>query len=290
MPGKITSVMALSGENYIGRYANVARLKLLDSIVIPSITVNIESWPEITKKEMKQIEVIQGKALKRMFSMPKSTPYIGLLLETGVMPMNARLSYKKMMLFHNIINSDKERIIKKIVEYQKEENRRGSWYKQLSEIAAKYEIDLTEARKDRKEKWKVKVKEKIKIKTQNELEITANKMSKLRTVAEEEHTMKGYLKILKPEETTMIMKIRLNMIMVSKNYQHQNKYCACPACGNEDDTTEHMYECEAFKSLRDIWQVKWEDIKSNDKQKLANIVKYTNAAFKIREVMCCQID
>ena len=43
----------------------------------------IEAWGCIKKKEMKEIQRIRGKALKRIFKLPLSTAYTGMLMETG---------------------------------------------------------------------------------------------------------------------------------------------------------------------------------------------------------------
>ena len=38
----------------------------------------------LSKAEIQDLEKIQGKALKRIFNLPITTPYIGLTTETGV--------------------------------------------------------------------------------------------------------------------------------------------------------------------------------------------------------------
>ena len=47
------------------------------------------------------LESVQGKMLRDLLEVPMSTPYLPLLLETGMWSMEGRISYKKLMLFHN---------------------------------------------------------------------------------------------------------------------------------------------------------------------------------------------
>ena len=54
---------------------------------------------------MNEIEKIQGRALKRIFNVPISTSYIGLIMETGTWPANPRIQYSIMMLYHNMKNT-----------------------------------------------------------------------------------------------------------------------------------------------------------------------------------------
>ena len=77
----------------------------------------IEAWGCIKKEEMKKIEIIKGKALKRIFKIPASTEYTGTLMETGIWPSELRIQYAILMLHHNIHNNNEERKIKKMIEH-----------------------------------------------------------------------------------------------------------------------------------------------------------------------------
>ena len=51
---------------------------------MPALLYGMEAWEKLSKAEIQNIEKIQGKALKRIFSLPIATPYIGLIIKTGV--------------------------------------------------------------------------------------------------------------------------------------------------------------------------------------------------------------
>ena len=53
---------------------------------------------------------------KQILHIPKSTPNIGLLYETGIWPIKEKIEYSTIILFHSIMNSNDERISKKIIE------------------------------------------------------------------------------------------------------------------------------------------------------------------------------
>ena len=44
----------------------------------------MEALKKLSKAEIQQLEKIQGKVLKRTCNLPVTTPYIGLIIETGV--------------------------------------------------------------------------------------------------------------------------------------------------------------------------------------------------------------
>ena len=56
------------------------------------ILYGMEAWKKLSRVEIQNIEKIQGKALKGVFSLPITTPYIGLIIETGVWPAEQRIN------------------------------------------------------------------------------------------------------------------------------------------------------------------------------------------------------
>ena len=72
------------------------------------------SLEKLSKAEIQQLEKIQGEALRRIFNLSIATPYIGLIIETGVWPTEQRINYSSLML-HHIINSSKDRLAKQII-------------------------------------------------------------------------------------------------------------------------------------------------------------------------------
>merc|ERR1712080_635807 len=100
------------------------RLKLVNSVIMPSLLYNVEVVPKVTSVEIKKLESIQQMILTRVLEVPISTPYFGLLLETGLWTMEARICYKKLMLYHCIKHSSEDRVIKKILLVQEKEERR----------------------------------------------------------------------------------------------------------------------------------------------------------------------
>ena len=60
---------------------------------------------DTTNKEMEEMEMIQGKILWKIYNIPPSTPYWGLLIELGMKPIEYRIHSKRLMLHHNIINT-----------------------------------------------------------------------------------------------------------------------------------------------------------------------------------------
>ena len=76
-----------------GRYGRVGekdtstRLLLLEMVATPTLLVNTETWVNITNAkddmEVGKINLAHYEVLKRVFEQGDSTPYYGILVETG---------------------------------------------------------------------------------------------------------------------------------------------------------------------------------------------------------------
>ena len=104
-----------------------ARLKLVDAVIMPSILYNVECYPTITSGELHELESLQAEIIAQIMEVPRTTPYAGMLMETGLLTMEARIAYKKLMLFQNIMMSDEDRMTRVMVKVQIEEDREGTW-------------------------------------------------------------------------------------------------------------------------------------------------------------------
>ena len=72
--------------------------------------------------------------MKDIMDLPHSTPYEAILLEFGMPTMKSRVEYRKLMLYHNIVNSDERRIMKKVIEEQRKMDREGTWSDGIKKI------------------------------------------------------------------------------------------------------------------------------------------------------------
>ena len=117
-------------------------MKLLEAVVIPSLLHNIEAQQNVAESVYTQLEKMQLQMLTESLEVPRTTPYYPLLMETGFWQMKARVPYRRLMLFHNIMNSDEKRVAKKVVEEQMKMNRKTTWFSTIQHEIEKYNITL----------------------------------------------------------------------------------------------------------------------------------------------------
>ena len=96
----------------------------------------------------------------------------------------------------------------------------------------------------KKSTWKREVKTKIKEKIQQRLTDDLKEKSKARTIQKGKWQMKEYIKKGNTDDIKDILKIKLHMWDVKKNYPKNDTDTTCPICRKEEDTTEHVLDCE----------------------------------------------
>ena len=262
VPHMIATVKAeASGEN-MGKLAVQARLKLVDAVVTLSLLYGVENIPRLGKEEIKKLESMQHKILTKLLEVPNSTPYMGVLMETGMWTMEARINYRKLMLFHNIKNSDDGRVIKQILNVQEEEVRDTTWYADVERLMELYQI-TTQVTQVLKSSWKKEVKEKIKKLVELEIKEKCVESRKTRTVREEPHVIKQYLQDNAPKEASELLKTRLHMTKLTCNYGASSSNC--PLCGYEGKVeTEHFFgSCKRTMRLAEIYETTASDLKGS---------------------------
>ena len=237
--------------------------------MIPSILYNAEAFPSYTSKEIEELEKIQHKILTGILEVPISTPYCVLLMETGWWTMEARLAYRKLLLYQNILKSDDKRVVKKILEVQENNQRQTTWLSNVKKLMKKYSITL-KPKESLKSSWKKHIKEKITQRSEEEIRELCKGKKKGRTVKNDKYERKKYLGTVSLNEAKKIIRARTHMNKLPGNYRGKTEGI-CQLCEKEKGDTEHYFSCKRVSYLTQLWEVKKDDLKSTDIQKLKAI-------------------
>ena len=77
-------INAIGAKHQVGKEEIRVKLKLYETCLMPALLYGLEAWGKIDKDEINETEKIQRRELKRIFNVPISTSYIGLIMETGM--------------------------------------------------------------------------------------------------------------------------------------------------------------------------------------------------------------
>ena len=233
----------MAAQVRIGEMEMEAKIIIFEHVIKTSLLYNIEAWSNIRKSDYEKLEVLQGRILKGIFGLPQSTPYWGILFEFEILPARLEIWYRKLMLYHGIINSDDDRIAKQIFIEQEDTGQEKCWFSELKEIGLEIgmEVGRERASLTMKSEWKKEAKSKIR-KIADEIEQEKIKtMPKMRFL--EKRAIDTYINELHNEMAKKAVKIRLNMIEFIKN--NFGMRVNCLLCG-EEDSTEHVLACRSI--------------------------------------------
>ena len=269
----MNNTKTFANEYNMGNLATSARLKMLEITIIPAILHGSEAFPSFTAEEEKELEKMQGTLIRGIMELPPATPYYPLLYELGLPTMMSRIHYRKLMLYHSMVNSGERRIATKVLNAQRLMDREGTWLGGVKKNMREYEIDDT-TMEDLKSRWKEKVKKCIIIKVEERIKKEITGKTKSRTIIEEQYGMKKYLQEATISQAKMILKTRLHMTKLPCNYKNSEMEDCCWLCGIEEVKTEHYYNCKGTYIQQKIWNAKVEDLTSTDLHTLVNTSKF----------------
>ena len=155
----ITMIIRQNAEKTGHMYIEVIE-KLYNAIAKPMITFNTETWSNIRKEEMEEIEKIQKNILFRLYEMPRSTPYKVFLSEIGIWTIERQIQYKNLLFLHQLITSEENRIARKTLIEQQRCKIPKCWYSEIQQLAKNLNININFEKIERSTKyeWKEYVK------------------------------------------------------------------------------------------------------------------------------------
>ena len=264
----VRSTDLIAGKEAVGNMEVTVKLFLYQRTIIQTMYYNIEAWSNMRKIDEERLEVIQGKLLKKLLKLPKSTPYWGILIESGMWPIKWQIVYEKLMLLHNLFHSDDERTAKQVIKGQQRNHEKECWYSEAKDALCYLAIDK-HPEDAIKSEWKRITKEKINKKVQEEAEVKRREMKKLRFIGQ--HGRKEYVNAMNADEVREVMKIKLNMVLTIAGNIGQKQ--TCKICLTDDETTEHVFLCTGIKNEDKLTP---DDILKTDKYSLLKVLKLFN--------------
>ena len=101
--GRIAQIMSMVEKISLGRHYFKVAFLLRESIFLSSVLTNSEVWYGVTKADLEELEILDRSLLKRIFSVPNSTPNTALYLETGCMRIGTIIKARRVNYLHYFV-------------------------------------------------------------------------------------------------------------------------------------------------------------------------------------------
>ena len=289
--GTTALIMNLLRELSLGHFYIPMALTFRQTIFLPVMLLNSESWFNLTKKNIEDLELMDRDLLRKILNCPSKTPTPALYLELGCLPIKYLIIYKRLMYLHHILNLSSDHLLSQVFSAQLNNPSKGDWCLQAKEDLKTLGFDFLEfddLKTIKSSKFKKMVK-KACAKSAFEY-LCEERGSKTSGLKYSELKIQGYLKSenLSTKEKQLIFPLRTRMIPVSHNFGNKTKQC--PLCLMGPDSQQHILECFIIRGsnkniIFNTEAPQYNDIFSKDETKLKQISKIFSLALRTKEVM-----
>ena len=221
--------------------------KLIKTCIVPIITYACETW-EPNKQEMKKLNQMLDKIIRRVLMTPDATPREALYIETGMLDVEATIDLKRLYMMARL-NRERSALMHKFLS-----NPQCKWMKKTKETMEKYNIYSWELAGMDEDKIFLNrmIAERVRTQFQNRMSNRVEGMSKLTHFMEGKGEWKPeepavYMNKLTRKQASVIFKTRTRMIKVKSNYKNGYTDLKCRACKDMPETQQHaLRECKVL--------------------------------------------
>ena len=116
-------------------------LLLRQSIFISTVLPNSETWVNLSKTDIENLENIDKILLRRILDAPAKTSLPALYQELGCYPIKYIIMARRLSFLHHILNCDDDRLIKQVFLAQQKSPVKNDWALQVKEDLKILELD-----------------------------------------------------------------------------------------------------------------------------------------------------
>ena len=206
-----------------------------------------ETW-EPTKAEMKKLNQILDKIIKRILMTPEATPREALYIETGLLDVETMIDIKRLNMMARL-NRHKSELMTTVLE-----NPDSKWVKRTKETMEKYNIDERELQGSKEEAHQA-ITFGVHLKIYSRVNMSREGRSKLNFFLDGKSSWTAevpatYMTKLTRKQASTIFKARTRMTKVKANYKNEYPDQTCRACKTDQETHLHaLYECKTLNPV-----------------------------------------
>ena len=234
-------------------------LELHEKINIPSLLTNAESWV-LSKTEQQELEKSEIRALKRLFSLPTTTPSVAVVYSFGTLYTMCRIDERQLLYLNKVLNRDGSNWTKRVLDLL--DGRNLGWSKQIREKLVEYQLctDWSEIKNKSRELWRHEVHAAVNTRNRERMReqcthmkdgesIVRTKSGYILDQLEESYVRRPLRELCgqsKQRVRTVIM-ARAGMLLCGRNYKGSSAEI-CLECGGATDDEDHRLNyCEKWK-------------------------------------------
>ena len=234
---------ALVRETSLGVYTISVHLLLYQSLFLSSMTFNSQAWSNLKESDIKELEKLQLKCLKKILQVPGSTTNSFTFLEFGQLPVRYIVHRNQLNFLHHIVHLDEDDPVKRMWESQRKLNGEKNWWYGVEMSMQKYAISLDDVRLKSKDSFKEYTRKKIREAALSDLTKECYGKTKTKNLRYETLNPQSYLSRFYPKQAKAIFQARSSTLDIKEHRPYRFKDLKCRLCHKEDETLQHIVNC-----------------------------------------------
>ena len=236
---------------------NTSFKSLTNSLLLSSLLTNCEAWYNLTNEEITKLEQVDEDLLRRVLECPRTTPKEMLYLEMNCIPIRFIIRSRRLNFLHSILHEEQHSLIYRFLQAQLDDPTKNDWGTSVHADLKRLEMssDLNEVREASVYTFKNDVKKRIVKDSLKYLNHEKASHSKVLHIVHSEMELQDYLSPssgLVSLEAKFIFMLRTRMLDIKSNYQGKYSNLNCPICDSQQDTQQHLLQCQKLKDENEI--------------------------------------
>ena len=290
--GLISQILSMVGKISLGKHYFKIAFLLRETIFLSSVLVNSEVWYKVTAGDLELLEALDRSLIRRIFSVPNSTPTSALYLESGCHTVGTIIKARRLNYLHYLVKLPEEEMLSRFFKCQWYNPNQNDWSKQIRKDLEDFKIpiDLQKVSEKTSISWKNFVKKKAKeydLQKLIKMKEFRNK-SKMNLLKYDKLESQQYLEEFNVSKAKTIFRFRTNMANFDGNFRGKETIGVCPVCGLHKDLQNLSFDCPVLKHELNITENYENLFTSTITQRLADIlVKIVNIRKSLKERPSC---
>ena len=134
----------LCSDSQMGIYAIHGLLLLHNSVFLPTVLSNSETWNSLTNNDIGCLQTLQLKYLKWMLRTPRGTCNAFVYLELGILPIKSIINIRKMVFLHHILTLDDNDPVKTTHQQQQLYSFEENWANETKALLSTHNLETNE--------------------------------------------------------------------------------------------------------------------------------------------------
>ena len=226
--------------------------------LLPSLMTNAEMWIQMPSDSLQSIEDIQHLLLRKLFSVPRTTPHVALRWDAGLISLEMQIAKQKLLFIYHLIKLEENSLANEMLRVQISQHLPGL-VPECKELIKSLNLpDLFEKKVNgtlSKLAWKKLVTKAILADEEAKFKKAFSSKSKLRDgdMTLESFERKDYLTRMNLTNSRVKFSIRSKMLDIKFNYsaKYERELWLCDSCCSSIETQSHLLFCPAYSTLRE---------------------------------------